>query len=92
MGKLSLPGIVDAHVHLREPGAAYKEGILSGTRAALAGGVIALFDMPNNAPPVVNKMTLDRKRQLFEGQAVSDYGLFLGYDGGDVRVLEELAR
>jgi carbamoyl-phosphate synthase/aspartate carbamoyltransferase/dihydroorotase len=53
--------------------------------------VIALFDMPNNAPPIVDRMTLDRKRQLFEGQAVSDYGLFLGYDGGQVGVIERLA-
>ncbi len=91
MTRLSLPGVVDAHVHLREPGAAYKEGILSGTTAALAGGVIAVLDMPNNSPPIVDRRTLDRKRRLFEDQAVSDYGLFLGYAGGDVEALEELA-
>ncbi|MGM0400507.1 MAG: hypothetical protein ACQEQT_04315, partial [Chloroflexota bacterium] len=42
-------------------------------------------------PPIVDRRTLDRKRRLFEDQAVSDYGLFLGYDGGDVEALEELA-
>lgn len=91
MSKLFLHGVVDAHVHLREPGAAHKEGILSGTRAALAGGVIALLDMPNNTPPIVDRRTLDGKKRLFQDQAVSDYGLFLGYVGGDVRALEGLA-
>ncbi|MFP3897485.1 MAG: amidohydrolase family protein [Anaerolineales bacterium] len=91
MGKLCLPGVVDAHVHLREPGAVHKEGILSGTTAALAGGVVAVLDMPNNSPPIVDRRTLDRKKRLFEDQAVSDYGLFLGYDGGDVKTLEDLA-
>ena len=91
MGKLSLPGVVDAHVHLREPGAAYKEDVLSGTMAALAGGVIAVFDMPNNTPPIVDRCTLAHKRSLFEERAVADYGLFLGYDGGDVDAFGELA-
>ena len=79
MPNLILPGIVDAHVHLREPGATHKEDIASGTEAALAGGVIGVLDMPNNTPPLTDRHTLDRKRELFQHKAVSDYGLFLGY-------------
>ncbi len=81
---LTLPGVIDAHVHLREPGATHKEDVLSGTRAALAGGVIALLDMPNNAPPTVTRGALERKLQTFRSKAVSDYGLFVGYDGQDL--------
>ena len=91
MSSLQLPGIIDAHVHLREPGATHKEDITSGTSAALAGGVIAVFDMPNNAPPTVNRQLFSEKQALFAAKAVSDYGLFLGFDGRDVTPLCELA-
>jgi len=81
MTMLILPGLVDAHVHLREPGAPHKEDILSGTRAALAGGVVGILDMPNNTPPTVTADALFDKQRRFQRQAVSDYGLFLGFDG-----------
>jgi len=84
---LRLPGVVDAHVHLREPGATHKEDILSGTRAALAGGVVAVLDMPNNAPPITTAGALSAKADLFRTKAVSDYGLFLGFEGPDVAPL-----
>lgn len=91
MPVLSLPGIVDAHVHLREPGATHKEDAYSGTISALAGGVIALLDMPNTTPPTVDGVALRLKRSLFEAKAVSDYGLFLGYVGGSLEPLTQLA-
>ena len=91
MSLLSLPGVIDAHVHLREPGATHKEDIYSGTVAALAGGVIGVLDMPNNVPSIVDRRTLLRKEKLFETKAVTDYGLFLGYDGGDVSSLITLS-
>ena len=48
MGKLlRLPGLIDIHVHLRDPGQTHKEDFLTGTSAALAGGVTTVFDMPN---------------------------------------------
>jgi len=50
-GKLVLPGLVDMHVHLREPGEEYKETVSSGCRAAVAGGVTAVACMPNTVPP-----------------------------------------
>ena len=90
MTNLCLPGIVDAHVHLREPGATQKEDIYSGTAAALAGGVVAVMDMPNTTPPTVDRRTFSQKRELFKAKAVSDYGLFLGYYGGDVSPLAAL--
>jgi len=91
VSSLSLPGIIDAHVHLREPGATYKEDVLSGTSAALAGGVIGVLDMPNNTPPIANGEAFSRKRILFQQKAVSDYGLFVGFDGRDIDSLVEVA-
>ena len=51
MATLRFPGLVDAHVHLREPGYEHKEDFYSGTIAALAGGVTTVLDMPNTQPP-----------------------------------------
>jgi len=84
MTNLTLPGLVDAHVHLREPGATHKEDVTSGTAAALSGGVVGVLDMPNNAPPITDRQTFFRKLSIFQAKAVSDYGLFVGFDGDDV--------
>ncbi len=78
MRRVVLPGLIDAHVHLREPGGEHKENIASGTAAALAGGIVAVLDMPNNTPPIVDAAGLSHKAQLFRSQARCDYGLFLG--------------
>ena len=91
MSALQLPGMIDAHVHLREPGATHKEDITSGTIATLAGGVTAVLDMPNNAPPTVDRQSFSQKQTLFVAKAVIAYGLFLGFDGHDVAPLRELA-
>ncbi|MHB1294811.1 MAG: amidohydrolase family protein [Anaerolineae bacterium] len=88
---LHLPGLVDIHVHLREPGATQKEDAFTGTRAALAGGVVTVLDMPNNTPPTVDGQTLSTKDALFRKKAVSDYGLFLGFDGEHLQPLVDLA-
>jgi carbamoyl-phosphate synthase/aspartate carbamoyltransferase/dihydroorotase len=82
--------MIDAHVHLREPGGLHKEGITSGTAAALAGGVVGLLDMPNNTPPTVDRAAWEAKQAAFEAKAVADYGLFLGYTGGSLEPLREL--
>jgi dihydroorotase-like cyclic amidohydrolase len=91
MPDLVLPGMIDAHVHLREPGATHKEDITSGTGAALAGGVIGVLDMPNNVPPIVDRHTFQTKLDLFRTKAVSDYGLFVGFDGRHTRSLVDIA-
>ena len=88
---LTLPGLVDAHVHLREPGATHKEDCFSGTRAALAGGFTTILDMPNNQPPIADSATLSDKLSLFHNKAVCDYGLFAGYDVSQRNSFIELA-
>ena len=63
-----LPGLVDMHVHLREPGEEYKETIETGTQAAVAGGIVAVASMPNTKPvndnPAVTKYILDRAKEI----------------------------
>ena len=54
-----LPGAIDPHVHFREPGNTDNEDLQSGSRAAVAGGVTAFLDMPNNAPNATNRATLN---------------------------------
>ena len=53
MSLRKLPGLIDVDVHLRDPGAIYKEDLSTGTAAALAGDVVAVLDVPNNTPPTV---------------------------------------
>jgi dihydroorotase-like cyclic amidohydrolase len=56
---IKLPGLIDPHVHLREPGATHKEDFDSGTSAALAGGITLVLAMPNTKPPIFDAGTLD---------------------------------
>ena len=77
-GLLVLPGLVDAHVHLREPGGEHKEDITSGTHAALAGGVTTVLAMPNTAPPITDLSSLTGAVALADSKAVCDFGFFVG--------------
>ncbi len=75
---LRLPGLIDPHVHMREPGAAHKEDWDSGTQAALAGGFTTVLAMPNTNPPVVDAKTLDLALSAAASKARCDYGQYLG--------------
>ncbi len=75
---LELPGLVDVHVHLRQPGAEHKEDIRSGSAAALAGGITMILDMPNTTPPLIDGTTLEGKRRLVEQHALCDVGSYIG--------------
>jgi dihydroorotase (multifunctional complex type) len=77
-GLLIFPGLIDPHTHLREPGGEHKEDFYSGTCAALAGGVTAVFGMPNTSPAMIDEASLDHALSLAAGKAVCDFGLFLG--------------
>ena len=73
-----LPGLIDPHVHLREPGATHKEDWDSGTRAALAGGITIVLAMPNTQPPVTAEPTLALTLGAARHKARCDYAQFLG--------------
>lgn len=74
-GLVALPGLVDAHVHFREPGLEHKEGIDSGTRCALAGGVTTVLEMPNTVPPTATPEALAEKRALYARKSRVHWGL-----------------
>ncbi|ERH10958.1 MAG: dihydroorotase [halophilic archaeon J07HX64] len=79
-GKRLLPGMVDMHVHLRQPGFGHKETWRTGTRSAAAGGVTTVVDQPNTDPPTVDGTAFDRKRG-FADDATVDFGLNGGVTG-----------
>lgn len=78
MTTYELPGLVDVHVHLRNPGGEHKETVESGTAAALAGGVTAVLAMPNTSPPLTSAQRLAEARDLHDRNTLCDVGLFLG--------------
>jgi len=84
MATIRLPGLIDAHVHLREPGYTHKEDFYSGTCAALAGGVTTVLDMPNTEPPTSTPQRLQEKVDLARAKAVCDVGLFVGATVADL--------
>ncbi|WP_374112053.1 allantoinase AllB [Pseudonocardia sp. TRM90224] len=74
-----LPGLVDTHVHVNEPGRTEWEGFATATRAAAAGGVTTILDMPlNSLPPTLDVAALDVKRKAADGQCAVDVGFWGG--------------
>lgn len=78
MSLTKLPGLIDPHVHLREPGATHKEDYETGTKAAVSGGIVMVLDMPNNPEPTITKEALDKKKKLVQEKAVCDVGFIFG--------------
>ncbi|MBI2334725.1 amidohydrolase family protein [Candidatus Daviesbacteria bacterium] len=75
---ITLPGLIDTHVHLREPGATHKEDFETGTSAAVAGGYTTVLDMPNNPEPTITPGALQRKINLATKRIYSDVGFHFG--------------
>jgi allantoinase len=86
-----LPGLVDTHVHVNEPGRTEWEGFASATRAAAAGGVTTILDMPlNSIPPTVDVAALEKKRKAAAGQLHVDVGFWGGAVPGNLGTLRGL--
>jgi dihydroorotase len=73
---LVLPGLIDAHVHLRDEGKTYKEDFHSGTAAAAAGGITTVLDMPNNEPVTMTVQTLKNRMKIAEGKILVNVGFY----------------
>jgi dihydroorotase (multifunctional complex type) len=84
-GWLALPGLIDIHVHLREPGAEHKEDIFTGTQSALAGGVTTVLVMPDTSPPIVDDASLQPVLDLAARKAVCDFGYYVAATPGNVQ-------
>ncbi len=90
-GEVLIPGLVDTHVHVNEPGRTEWEGFASATRAAAAGGVTTIIDMPlNSIPPTVDPAALARKRAAAAPQAFVDVGFWGGAVPGNLGSLRAL--
>ncbi|MGA1822206.1 MAG: dihydroorotase [Thermoplasmatota archaeon] len=90
--KLILPGVIDTHVHMRDPGLTAKEDFGTGTISAAFGGVTTVLDMPNTIPPVIDRRSFLMKTAEANRKSHVDFGLYLGIvDGTDEAVLRAAA-
>ena len=76
-GNFVLPGLIDCHVHFREPGLTHKEDFLTGSMAAAKGGITTILDMPNTIPPTTTLQALEEKRKL-AAKSIVNYGFNFG--------------
>lgn len=88
-GKYLLPGVIDEHVHFREPGMTHKADILHGSRAAIAGGITSFMEMPNTKPPA---KTIELLEEKFEAAAKTSYANYSFIFGGANSNLEEIKK
>ncbi|KAF5089303.1 dihydroorotase [Methanobacterium aggregans] len=79
-GKILLPGLIDAHVHMRDPGLTYKEDWKTGSRAAASGGFTTVLDMPNTDPKTTTAERFKEKIQIAGSKSVVDFGLHAGVE------------
>ncbi|HVZ67667.1 MAG TPA: dihydroorotase family protein [Patescibacteria group bacterium] len=87
---LKLPGFIDIHVHLREPGGTHKENFETGTQAAIAGGYTTIIDMPNNSEPTITTQALEDKFELAKGRVYCDLGFHFGGTPASIEYFKEI--
>jgi carbamoyl-phosphate synthase/aspartate carbamoyltransferase/dihydroorotase len=88
---LKLPGLIDPHVHVREPGQTHKEDWDTATASALAGGVTMILAMPNTKPPIFDASTLDLALAAAKSKACCDYAQFVGAGPDNAKAAASLA-
>jgi len=88
-GNLVLPGLIDAHVHFRDPGLTQKENFFTGSAAAAAGGFTTALDMPNTIPPTNTPHAFQEKMEIARRKSLVDFGLHVGV--GDLSYIRDLA-
>jgi len=90
-GKYILPGLVEVHGHLREPGLETKEDIPHGTRAGISGGFTSVIDMPNTKPPTTTVSLLqDKIKKIYPGRSFIDYAFFMGASADKLNELKKV--
>lgn len=77
-GNYILPGIIDPHTHMRDPGLTYKEDLTSGSMACAKGGITTFLDMPNSVPNTITEEALHDKKNSAIGRSFVDYGFYFG--------------
>ncbi len=90
-GLIAIPGMIDAHVHCREPGNGKVENFLTASRAAAKGGVTTIIDMPNTKPATTTVALLDEKRKLAAGKCIVNFGFHFGANGKNADEIRKAA-
>ena len=85
-----LPGCIDTQTHFREPGSTDTEDLHSGSRAAIVGGITAVFEMPNTNPPTSNKKEFQRKLDLAKNRMYCNYAFYFGATADNANELADL--
>lgn len=88
-GQILLPGAIDCHVHFRDPGLTHKADMDTESRAALAGGVTSVVDMPNTVPQTVSAETLREKEAIAESRCHVNYAFFIGATDSNISELTD---
>lgn len=91
-GLTVLPGVIDTQVHFREPGLEWKEDLETGSRAAVLGGVVAVFEMPNTEPPTTDAEQLAHKLEVARDRMWCDHAFYVGGTHENAAFLGELER
>lgn len=91
-GLTVMPGVIDTQVHFREPGLEWKEDLESGSRAAVLGGVVAVFEMPNTEPTTTDPDALADKLSRARGRMHCDHAFYMGGTHENAKFLGELER
>lgn len=89
-GAYILPGVIDDHVHFREPGMTHKADIASESRAAVAGGVTSFMDMPNNKPFTTTLETLEAKYEKAAQVSRANYSFYIGATNDNIDVIKTI--
>jgi dihydroorotase len=87
-----LPGVIDTHVHFREPGHLEKEDMETGSRAAVLGGVTGVFEMPNTNPPTTTRVLVEDKLKRAHQRMYCDHAFYVGASSENIGALSELER
>ncbi|MDR0385858.1 MAG: dihydroorotase [Prevotellaceae bacterium] len=88
--KILMPGVIDEHVHFREPGLTHKGDIFSESRAAAAGGVTSFMDMPNTVPPTVTLKSLEEKYTVASHSSLINYSFYLGATNRNIDAITKI--
>ncbi len=89
-GLIVLPGCIDTQTHFREPGSTDTEDLNSGSRAAIVGGITAVFEMPNTNPPTSTKKEFQRKLDLAKNRMYCNYAFYFGATANNANELADL--
>jgi dihydroorotase len=89
-GHLLIPGVIDSHVHFREPGLTHKGTIYSESAAAIAGGVTSFMDMPNTIPNTTSIEELEEKYQIAQKSSLANYSFYLGVTNKNIDLCSKI--